>query len=125
MKHAEYHAVIIILTLLLTLLPAIPHAAAWIDLLEPDGAEQLSADSNFLIRWQSEDTIEQVVLEYSVNNGQDWLYIDTAPNTSSYLWLVPHDYSQQCLINISDANNLADYDISDTVFTIYQCGVNS
>jgi hypothetical protein len=65
--------------------------------------------------------INDVLIEYSANNGQDWNDIDTVANTGSYEWLVPEITSKECRIRISDTNEPNIYDVSDDVFTIFKC----
>jgi hypothetical protein len=65
--------------------------------------------------------INEVLIEYSVNNGQDWNDIDIVANTGSYEWLVPEVTSKECLVRVSDVNDPNIYDVSDDVFTIFKC----
>ena len=59
-------------------------------------------------------------LEYSTNNGSNWITINSSiPATpENYSWLIPNAPSSQCLIKISDAANPEIFDVSDNVFTI-------
>lgn len=90
-------------------------------LVDPNGGERLVAAQTHTISWQSEGPIDDVLIEYSTNNGFDWVPIGTVVNTGSYPWLVPTVTSGQCLVRISDASNLAVSDTSDDVFTIFVC----
>lgn len=59
----------------------------------------------------------EVKIEYSINNGVDWIFIDkklaiSNPN-SNYNWNLPLVYSELCLIKISDANNPNIFSISN------------
>ena len=90
--------------------------------VDPNGDESLLAGSIYTINWQSQGIISDVLIEYSSNNGSEWTVVEpTTPNTGSYGWLLPQVTSNQCLVRISDANNLGVSDVSDSVFTIYQC----
>ena len=66
-----------------------------------------------------------VILEYSINDGIDWMPISTVSNTDSYDWLIPPVDSTECLVQISDASNKALCDTSDDSFTIFVCRLNT
>ncbi|MFC2084682.1 cellulase family glycosylhydrolase [Bacteroidota bacterium] len=88
-------------------------------LLTPNGGEEWLAGSQQTISWTSQD-IENVKIEYSLNNGSDWnLIVESIPaQDKNYNWQVPNMSSENCLIKISNAadNNL--YDVSDSKFSI-------
>jgi hypothetical protein len=90
-------------------------------ILTPNGGEVLIAGATYDINWTTTDNINDVKIEYSTNNGTDWNDVNTVPNTGSYDWFVPEVTSNQCIVQISDANDANLYDISDDVFTIYVC----
>lgn len=90
-------------------------------LLAPNGGEELIADTMHTISWETEGTIDNILLEYSTDNGTDWTVIDTVANTGSYQWDVPQENSWQCLVRVSDAGCLSANDISDNTFRIYVC----
>ena len=90
-------------------------------LLEPNGGERLVAGQTYTVSWQIQGPIDDVLIEYSSNNGLDWTPIQTIINTGAYQWLVPTVNSDQCLVAISDVSNLAVSDTSDDVFTIFVC----
>ena len=85
----------------------------------PIGGERLTAGTNHKITWTSEGDIDNAKIEYSVNNGTDWIeIIDSTENNGSYGWDVPFELSDECLIRISDVNGEA-YDEIDEVFSIF------
>ena len=88
-------------------------------LQNPNGSEELLADSLYDITWLSEGDIINVFLEYSTNNGSDWTTIETVENTGLYQWSVPNIDSNECLIRISDSNYPDINDVSDDVFSIF------
>ncbi len=60
-----------------------------------------------------------VRIEYSIDNGTTWIsIIASVSNTGSYSWLVPNNPSITCLVRVSDASNLATFDVSNVNFTI-------
>lgn len=65
--------------------------------------------------------ISQVLIEFSSNNGSSWNTVTTtSASSNSYQWLVPavQGGSTQCLIKISDAQDLSLFDVSDVTFTV-------
>jgi hypothetical protein len=62
--------------------------------------------------------IESVKIEYSINNGADWIEIvASTENDGSFDWEVPNNPSDECLVKISDVDSDPS-DESDAVFTI-------
>jgi len=86
----------------------------------PNGTESWYSGTTRYIQWEKAEAsnIQQVKIEYSSNNGQDWNYIDTVANTGSYNWLIPNVNSNQCRVRISDASDPTKNDISNNAFTI-------
>ncbi len=86
-----------------------------------NGGEVLTVGDTCPIIWASTGSISNVLIEYSANNGSNWTSIITVPNTGSYNWPVPSVNSNDCLVRISDPNNLSVTDTSDNEFTILTC----
>jgi len=99
------------------------HVDATLVVRFPNGGENLAAGSRQRILWQSSDEVTEVLVEYSLNNGLDWVQVDppNVGNTGSYEWTVPDVNSRQCLVRVSDAANPGESDTSDQVFTIFIC----
>lgn len=93
---------------------------AAITAIGPNGAELLVAGSVALIQWESEGAVDQVLIEFSFDGGASWMGVFPANvgNTGQYEWTVPPVDSEQCLIRVSSATQLAVYDTSDEPFTI-------
>ncbi len=90
-------------------------------LLEPDGGQKIAADSSFTIVWSYKGTVNFVKLDYSLNSGKDWLSItEGADNTGSFNWTVPDTSSDSCLVRVSDVSDSTVFDISDSLFSIFQ-----
>ena len=85
----------------------------------PNGGENWIENSQHNITWSSQ-TIANVKIEYSTDNGTSWISIVASIPASggSYNWTVPSTPSTQCLVRISDASNSAIYDLSNAAFTI-------
>ncbi len=99
-------------------------AQPYIALISPNGGEQIAAGSRFTITWQSAEITGDVLIEYSVDNGQAWAPVVPVPvaNTGMYQWdPVPDHVSRDCLILISDVENQSVFDTSDEAFAIYRC----
>ncbi|MCK4886703.1 MAG: PQQ-binding-like beta-propeller repeat protein [Planctomycetes bacterium] len=92
----------------------------FVRILSPNGDENLWAGENFPVEWQATESITDILIEYSIDNGQSWQEVDppNIDNTGSYDWVVPKAQSDQCLIRISDAYDSNTVDTSDSVFTI-------
>ena len=73
-----------------------------ITVISPNNGEVLAAGKSHAITWTSKGNIENVKIEYSVNNGTDWIEIvDNTEDNGSYLWEVPCNLSDESLIKIS------------------------
>jgi hypothetical protein len=86
----------------------------------PNGGETLTAGSFYEITWTGAGNIDNVMIEYSMNNGDSWVIVtESTPNDGSYLWTVPYTNSGSCLVRISGGvgDNSA-VDTSDAVFSI-------
>lgn len=99
------------------------HVSPALSVLAPNGGESWVAGSKQIISWQTYGSITEIFVDYSTNNGQDWLAVDppNVGNTGSYEWTVPDVNSQQCLVRVTDAADPGVGDISDDVFTIFVC----
>jgi len=98
---------------------------ASITLLDPDGAEVIKTGIIYTITWQNQGTIDQILIEFSIDNGKTWseVYPPNVGNSGQYDWFVPMVDAQQCLVRISSAFNPSVYDVSNGTFSIYQCGL--
>ena len=95
---------------------------ATILLLTPNGGEDLMAGSQYTINWSNAESIIDVLIEYSSDNGLTWMPVSPSNtgNTGSYNWILPWVNSNQCIVCISDAANPMAFDVSDTPFTIWR-----
>lgn len=93
-------------------------------ILYPNGGEMLQAGAAADVSWQSSGpVIDTVRLEYSVDDGGNWdVIISETANTGLYDWdPIPAENSDQCLIRVSDVGGSGANDVSDGVFTIFEC----
>ncbi len=95
-----------------------------VTLTSPNGGEMWRSNSVQNITWLS-NNIENVKLQYSTNNGLDWLLVksSTPASTGLYAWTIPVSVSAACKVRISDVNEASMNDVSDGVFAIYQPGI--
>ena len=75
------------------------------------------------ITWSNTGTVDSVVIDFSTDNGNTWVEVYPANigNSGSYNWLVPIIDSEQCVVRVRNAADLAVDDASNAVFTIYEC----
>jgi len=92
-----------------------------IRLSSPNGGEKWAVGNPQTITWQNVSTISTVNLDYTTDNGANWVSIATNVNASleTYTWNVPDTLttSSQAKIRISNTANSQIYDESDNVFT--------
>jgi hypothetical protein len=100
--------------------------ASTITVLAPNGSEIFTGGTTVLIQWNSTGPVNNILLEYSLDNGNSWSKIipQNVANTGSFDWLVPMVSSEQCQVRVVNADNLAVYDISNNIFFIYQCSLD-
>jgi hypothetical protein len=93
-------------------------------LLEPNGNERLTEGSHYEIKWAGGFLGNEVLIEYSGNNGADWHTITTVQDANSYDWQVPGPASKDCLVRVTDTDFPTVSDTSDNTFLIYTCDEN-
>lgn len=98
------------------------NSAPSITVLTPNGGEVWSGATTQNITWSYNNISNNVLIEYSTNNGSSWNTITTWPVTAgTYPWQVPGagpSGSTQCLVRVSDAQNTLITDRSNATFTI-------
>jgi hypothetical protein len=95
------------------------NARGVLQLLSPNGNEQVSVLNNFVIKWRS-NNIDRIKIEYSLDSGKNWTLIsgDFSATSNNYNWKTPKTPTQKGLIKISDASDNSLNDISDLTFTL-------
>ncbi|HEX7501877.1 MAG TPA: Ser-Thr-rich GPI-anchored membrane family protein, partial [Acidobacteriota bacterium] len=74
-------------------------------LTAPNGNELLKPVETQTIRWSQDPDILEVKLEFSRDNGGTYATIaDHVPDTGSYDWLVPINFTRNGIIRVSDAS---------------------
>ncbi|MEI6089549.1 MAG: FISUMP domain-containing protein [bacterium] len=72
-----------------------------LQLIQPNGGEVLAVGNDTVITWEGVIPEEKVKLEYSTNNGTDWLTIADSATGLSYNWKIPKTPSNQCLARVT------------------------
>jgi len=74
-----------------------------ISLTAPAGGENWKTNTIQQIKWNSLD-VEQITIEYSTNNGTNWLVVKDSLEASSgvYNWTIPRTATDQAKVKISD-----------------------
>ena len=100
-----------------------PIVIVGIQVLKPNGGEELPVDSNSIVQWQTYGTIPTVNLDVSIDGGATWEILESdLANTGQYEWIVTEYWiSPTCLLRISDASNSSLNDESDGTFQIFVC----
>ncbi|MDI6803027.1 MAG: M12 family metallo-peptidase [Bacteroidota bacterium] len=85
----------------------------------PNGGEAWVIGTSQSITWTSTG-VTNVKIEYTMNNGTDWLTItESVPaSPASFLWTVPNTATTQARIRVSSATVSSLSDISNNVFSI-------
>lgn len=89
----------------------------------PNGGEAILEDTDTLITWDDFGTVVDVSIEYTTDNGSNWSHVSppNVGNTGSYLWRTPVVDSDRCRVKITSAMTRSLFDVSDNLFTIYEC----
>ncbi len=88
-------------------------------LLTPNGGISIYSGTTYAITWNANTFYSNVRLDYSTDGGTTWINITTSTsNDGTQNWTVPQSSSSNCLVKVSQTNDLSRYDTSDTVFTI-------
>ncbi|MDP3682835.1 MAG: hypothetical protein Q8S01_02785, partial [Ignavibacteria bacterium] len=91
----------------------------------PNGSENLQAGSTKNITWTAGSNIANVLIEYTSDNGTNWVTLTSTANTGSYSWTVPNTVTTLGKIKISDNVDASIKDISDNTFTISSYTISS
>jgi hypothetical protein len=90
-----------------------------ITIISPNGRERLIAGTTHEIAWTSNQVIGNVIIEYSVDNGESWTTIQQSTvNDGSHGWTVPATPSEFCLVRIGQCEPGGPSDLSDNLFSI-------
>jgi len=91
----------------------------------PNGNENLQTGSTKNITWTAGANIANVLIEYTSDNGTNWVTLTNTANTGSYFWTVPSAVTTLGKIRISDNVDASIKDESDNTFTISSYTISS
>jgi len=103
--------------------------APTVTVLTPNGGELWFCGTVYPVAWQSQDNIgiDSLNIRLSLDAGATYpvLVAHIGGNDSAFDWTVPDTTSAQCLIRITgyDVSGNTDTDVSDSLFTIGEFGV--
>jgi len=83
-----------------------------LQLLKPNGGEVFLAGTDTIISWEGVLPDEAIKIEFTKNNGANWMVLSDSATGLSYNWKVPKLPGNQCLVRISAkiSQNLTVYD---------------
>lgn len=94
----------------------------------PNGGEELLAEKDYYIRWETVGDIDTVWLEYGIVEGliTRWHTIEVVENTGLYRWTVPNVTSSKCLVRVSNADKPSIHALSSSFFTMlgFDCAMS-
>lgn len=101
-----------------------------VTLLAPDCGEIIPSGSSYSIEWNPSFEIENFKLQYSINNGKDWVTIAKDIAGTNYDWIVPtfKKNKKNCLMKVvgyDASGEKVDVDKSDDPFSIEVMNVTS
>jgi uncharacterized protein (TIGR02145 family) len=70
-------------------------------LIKPNGGEEFVVGMDTVITWEGVLPEEKVKIEYSTNNGINWIPITDSAKGLSYNWHVPNTPSNKCLARVT------------------------
>ncbi|HET9135913.1 MAG TPA: choice-of-anchor D domain-containing protein [Candidatus Kapabacteria bacterium] len=70
-------------------------------LVKPNGGEIFLAGSDTTITWAGIPLTDTVQLEYSLTDGLSWNLLSSAASSGKYLWHLPEQTSDSCLVRAS------------------------
>ncbi len=75
--------------------------ARTLKLIRPNGGEYFVVGSDTLITWQGVSPEEKVKVEFTTNNGTNWIEIADSVEGLSYLWHIPKTPSWKCMARVT------------------------
>lgn len=80
--------------------PGTPVARPTLKLDSPNGGEEFVVGNNTVITWSGVPRGDTVTLEYSIDNGMNWIRITDKATGGRYLWQLPRTPSRDCLVRV-------------------------
>jgi len=94
---------------------------AFLDLLFPNGGEQIAAGLNTNITWNAQG-VGTIIIEFSIDNGLNWQPIVSGfpASSGSYSWNTPNFFANTFKVRIRDNSNSSIIDQSALFFSIIE-----
>jgi uncharacterized protein (TIGR02145 family) len=80
-----------------------------LELTQPNGGEVFLAGTDTIITWEGVPPNEPVKIEYSIDNGLNWIIASHYLTGFNYTWHVPKTPSNQCLARVTARASLDSY----------------
>ena len=91
-----------------------------VTITSPNGGEEFVVGTRGEVSWNTLGIIENVKIEFSEDNGDNWIiFTSKATNSGTYTFYIPDKVSNTCLIRVSDATETNISDICDANFSIH------
>jgi hypothetical protein len=94
----------------------------YVTVTSPNGGENWNVGRTYDITWTSEGTSDFLFIDYSIDNGVNWLEVTSYvhPDSGFHSWITPNTPSTNCLVRIGDSASIdqSPADTSDAVFEI-------
>lgn len=95
-----------------------PDSCGSLSIFSPNGGETWTAGQSRDITWDSEGEVGNVNIDYSTDNGANWIAIArSTANDGLHPWTVPNTPSTTCVMRVQEEDG-SPSGISDSVFTI-------
>jgi len=105
-----------------TEVPVLDYMPVYINVLDPNGGEELEVGKNFEIRWETENLDSNVFIMFSLDDFVSDIHpiAVNEPDDGSFLWQdIPDMPSETVKVRVSAMKNSSINDVSDEYFTIY------
>ncbi|PIQ90067.1 MAG: hypothetical protein COV71_06630 [Candidatus Omnitrophica bacterium CG11_big_fil_rev_8_21_14_0_20_41_12] len=90
----------------------------------PKGGETVYANGKYDITWTKDGAVDDLALDYSINNGTSWTNFATVSGAAAvaagkYTWTVPDSLAgKSCLVQAKDPGRATTIDTSDMTFNV-------
>ncbi|OIO22971.1 MAG: hypothetical protein AUJ54_02580 [Ignavibacteria bacterium CG1_02_37_35] len=102
-----------------------PFKISYVNLTSPNDGEYLLAGTSKNVTWTSGSNIDSVSIDYSSDNGSNWITLSSLANSGTYSWIVPDSVTTLGKIRIKDKSNSSISDGNNNSFVISSLVVNS
>jgi hypothetical protein len=94
-------------------------AGGSLELLNPDGGEELNCGDRYKIQWEVVPEVEEIKIWLSTDAGANWFLVKKRTNNDGgWRWDIPEVESERCLLRIEEYDNPSVFGRSEGFFTI-------